>query len=541
MKKVVCLLLALSLLFIAACSGNPSATTSQPPQTGGSPDPSGEAPPPVDEGPAVGPDGQKYGGILRIIGGNDTSTPWGIPWHHNAGGQGLLAPWSESMLICHANGSYTEWLAESFEIDVENAQLRFVLKEGIYFHDGSELNAEVTVWNINQAREEGNMNPAIIGAEATGEYTLTVFLDDYYNGALDVFASHAFSIISKKNYDENGAEYAADNPVGTGPFIFTERIPGSRAVFVRNENYWREGLPYLDGLEYVEITDIMTQIGAMQSTGEDGGDILGISSAEQVALLQSSGAPVYVDKNPMGPVCLFPSSMDENSPLSKLEVRQAIAYAIDRETICEARGFGILTPATQFISEPFLGPLPDSYNLSYDQAKARELLDEAGYPDGFTTNLIMMPGMDRDAIVAIQDMLSEVGITCELQFPESGAATELRKDWDGLLVALARSLPNMTTTFRLFLDPDYQYYPQMWRPVDEMRPVYITARSTEEVENENIQEFHRLVLDNMVLIPIYYTYDTFIHKNNVHDTQFTAYGPATFWMPGEAWKGEPLG
>jgi ABC-type transport system substrate-binding protein len=103
---------------------------------------------------------------------------------------------------------------------------------------------------------------------------------------------------------------------------------------------------------------------------------------------------------------------------------------------------------------------------------------------------------------------------------------------------MVRSLANMTVTFFLHMDPGMTQTPSLWRPVEEMDPVYTQARSTPEVEDELIQELHKMMLDNMVVVPVYDTYDTFIVRKNVHDAGFSEWSAATVWMPADAWKSQ---
>ena len=437
-----------------------------------------------------------------------------------------------------SSGEISGWLAESYEPDMENSEIRFKLREGIKFSDGSDFNAEVVCWNFQMSKEAGALNPAILGAEVRGEYELAVLLDGYSNSAMHMICSRTFGFVSKVNYETNGEEYARTHPVGTGPFKLKEMVPGMKVVFEKNEDYWMEGRPYLDGVEYLDITDIMTRVAAMQSTGNDAADILDTTVAEQVAMLSDSGAAVTFNKFSFGPLSLQPSSKNEDSPFAKLEVRQAVAHAIDREMICEARGFGILTPAYQLIPEGYKGNLKNPDYITYDTAKAKELLAQAGYPDGFTTTLYAGSGSDRDMVVILQSMLAEIGITAEIEFPEAAAANQMRVStgWEGLMLGTVRALPNMTSTFRLNFDPDYQFAISMWRPVDEMRPIYVEARSTLMLEDSIMQNLHTLFMDNMVAIPICDTYDTFVIRETVHDTGFSLWGANTWWLPHDAWK-----
>jgi peptide/nickel transport system substrate-binding protein len=245
-------------------------------------------------------------------------------------------------------------------------------------------------------------------------------------------------------------------------------------------------------------------------------------------------ADVYLKSALSGPVCFIPSSRDEDSPLAKLEVRQAIAHAINRQAICDARGFGIWTPGTQIIAEGFMGHLPSSYDITYDPAKSKQLLAQAGYPGGFSTTIYSPASIDRDAMVAVQSMLKDVGINAELEFPESGAASELRSNWKGIYVNVVSSFPNMTSMFGLYFDPDYLYYPRMWRPED-MAGLYKESRTTKQLEPKLVEQFHQGLMENMLVVPLYNIYSSYLIRNNFHDTGFTEWASGTQWLSHLAW------
>ena len=463
------------------------------------------------------------------------ATTIGLPWDLFPGTT-LSVPWSESYFLATADGGFEPALATSWEVDVENSEVRIKLREGIKFTDGTDYNAEVAAWNLNTQVDSGKLFYSFKGAEARSEYEVAILLEFFWNGFFPTMSTHCYSQVSMENYLKNGMEYAQANPVGTGPFKVTKTVSGMSATYDRNENYWESGKPYLDTIEYIYMTDVLTQEAAMLSTGSDAIDILTTTAGEQVQMLMSQ-APVYRKTLPIGPVCFWPSSNNPDSPFAIKEVRQAVAYALDREALCDARGFGILKPADQLIPEGFKGHLanPPEY-FDYDIDKAKELLTQAGYPNGFSTT-IYGRGVDQDIVVAMQGMLDAVGIKAELQFPESGAWSDLRNKsgWEGLTTLQFRLLANPVDAFYLHYDIYNQFNVSCARPA-EMESAYLAARLTEDIDQDLTALMQTVTLDTMGVIPIYNTYDSFIIRNTIHDTGHAIYDSGTVWTPANAWK-----
>ena len=534
MKKAIAIILVLVMaltLFSCGKGGKEGENDANP--SGGS-------------GDNVSADGKQYGGTLRIVNTSEGAASLGVPWEVVGIDIDLMTPYGESLVLERTNGEIEPWLATEWDIDTEALTITFQLREGVKFHDGSDFNGEVAAWNLMMAREANVLNPAVVNVEATGEYEIVVYLDKWANSIMAGFASHSFSMISKESFEANGIEWARENPVGTGPFKLEKYTHGESIRYVKNEDYWQEGKPYLDAIEYIFMSDMMTQNAAMQQTGDSSIDVLNTTSAEQIVTMESMQG-VSISSYSIGPVSLIPSSLDENSPLSKLEVRQAISYAIDRDALMAARGFGILTPAYQFVPEGFMSHLDDSYNLTYDQQKAKDLLAEAGYANGFTTKIYVMPGMvDQNVAVAVQSMLGEVGINVELEFPDSGGYSDYRYGgWDGMLMQHTRSLSQIGSTFGLYFDVTedeenggykYLYMPSCWRPNDEMYAAQQAAGTAPEADDELLGEIHKIILDYMVCIPVYNLIDAYVIRDTVHDTGFAEWGASTRFLPADAWK-----
>jgi ABC-type transport system substrate-binding protein len=191
---------------------------------------------------------------------------------------------------------------------------------------------------------------------------------------------------------------------------------------VKNPTYWatdanKNKLPYLDGLEFTFTADPTTAL-MMAKAGEIDMNIT-VSPGKPMADYRDLGWRVnrYYDSNEVW----VPDSAHADSPWSKLEVREAAEYAVDRATIADKFGYGYLQPPNQ-IPPSDSTAFDANYALArnYDPAKAKQLLAQAGYPDGFKTTLIIWPGGNRDIALAEQAYLAQVGIQADVQFADFG-------------------------------------------------------------------------------------------------------------------------
>jgi len=467
------------------------------------------------------------GGIMRFVTTAEGANPIGVPWEVFGVDNALLIPTIETLVMETTTGDLVPWLAESWES--RDNEIVWTLRQGVTFSDGTPFNAEAAVWNLQNTHDHGNLAAAVTAIEQRGEYEFAFIMDFFTITAISGVASRANGFISPTAFNENGLEWARNNPVGTGPFILSEFVRGSHVAFDRNPNYWDEG-PRLDGMVIKFIRDIMTQNVALQATGDQSIDVLNTTNGEQVALFRDMGG-YNISTVPIGPMVLAPSSLNPDSPLAIKEVRQAIAYAIDREAIVAGRGFGVLTPATQSIPVEFpQARLPDSYNLTFNLERARQLMAEAGFADGFTTRLIAQPGLaDRDAAVVIQHMLGAIGINAELEFPDGGGYSAIRSGgWEGLLIQHGRTLTQVVSSFNFYFGDSINLLTSMWWP-EEMEPLITTAMG--EIDNSQyLIEMSRIVQENMLWIPLYNLYDNWIAKESVRDAEFGQWGSATFFM-----------
>jgi ABC-type transport system substrate-binding protein len=181
----------------------------------------------------------------------------------------------ERLLLTGDGGVLEPRLATSWDIDVPAKTMTFHLRQGVKFHDGSDLNAEVVKWNFDLQMEAGKATNWV-SVDIVDDYTISITVKTYQNTSLTGVG--AYPVASKAAFDKNGIDWARDNPIGSGPVVFVEHQRGTRVTFEKNDNYWDAGKPYLDGVEFIIIADITVRNLAFKS-----GDIHEFNAAGQDA------------------------------------------------------------------------------------------------------------------------------------------------------------------------------------------------------------------------------------------------------------------
>ena len=356
----------------------------------------------------------KAGGIFRLI-SNEQPSALGVPDLVKTAGMQYVSPMLESLVhrdIVDGKITFVGILAESWEWAPDYQSITFKLRQGVKFHDGTDFNAEAVKWNF-QNRLEQNMPRAadVESVDVIDEYTVRYNLVDYTSlFLLNLEDGNGFGpIISPTAYDENGREWATWNPVGTGPFKFKSWEQDVSLEMERFDDYWG-GKALLDGVTCVFIADSLTA--QMSFENGDGDRLYLISRSNELATyFEPMGYPIaWADSGLQN--MIIPSSKVEGSPWAIKEVRQALDYAIDKEQICESIGNGYWTP--QYSMHVYSEPTNFQPRM-YDPEKAKELLANAGYPDGFTTTFYVGTHFAGPSIAAIQDYLNDVGIKTEIE------------------------------------------------------------------------------------------------------------------------------
>ena len=354
-----------------------------------------------------------------------------VPWEVTAkGGWVTMEPAIEHLGRLNLDGSVTPFLAEEFIEDAENNTLTIKLREGIKFSDGSDFNADVLVWTLEQFIASGKdaevCSPSKF--EATDEYTVVMYFDSYANDRLETLSQ--VHIMSQKAFEENGGEWAATNPIGTGAFVVESYELGHSIVYAARDDYWQDGLPYLDKITFMLMTDTNTQLTAFIN-GEL--DIFSASTGAHMAQVEAlTGVKKISSESGIRATQQYflVNSVDENSPFSDVRVRRAFYMGLDRDSSAVALTEGLGYGVDQYISVGIYGHLEDDELYStydYDVEAAKALLAEAGYPDGFSCELLTRPQSDKQA-VAMQSYAVAIGIDAEIRTMELNQFNTVTKE-----------------------------------------------------------------------------------------------------------------
>lgn len=328
----------------------------------------------------------------------------------------------------------TPGLAESLE-PISDTIWEAKIREGVKFHDGSELNAEVVKANLDRILDPEVAAPVsflftmISEVNVIDPYTIQI-VTEYPFASMPAHLAHpAGSIISKESID---ADYAAvkdggdpfavvnETPVGTGPFKFEKRDHGVSVTVVKNDDYWDTEKAKSDSITFKTIPEEFTRIAELETGGAD---IIYPVSPVDIGQIEDSGEG-HVQQSKSSNLTYLGFNT-EVAPFDDKKVRQAISMAINKDNVIEGVLDGVATPAIGPLAPTVFGYTDDIDTIDYDVEKAKELLAEAGYEDGFETKILTYDsGANQDLAVFLQSELKGIGIDAAVETVETGAYLE---------------------------------------------------------------------------------------------------------------------
>lgn len=481
-----------------------------------------------------------YGGTLSVLGFEFAT--FFLPHSTTTSDRYNAAPALEALGRQNPETGDTEgWLAKEFIVDPDALTLTIKLNEGIQFSDGTDFNAEAVIWNFQKMVDFGKASELVnpTGFEKVDDYTVVLQYDSWANTWMDTLGE--VRIYSPAAYEANSDDWAAIHPVGTGAFVMKEMVADSHISYVKNDNYWREGEPYLDGIEVKFMTDTTTQLSAFVN-----GELDVLRNPNSVAIKQLQDQYENVANNApdlAGITYIMFCSGVEESPFYNLDVRLAVMHAINWEEMSDGiyDGMGGTTPVFAVPGAWAYDDELEMYETDLDLAK--ELLAGAGYPDGFDT-VITINGenaANEPCAVLLQYYLSEIGINAEIKKLTNADfnAQKAEGTYDlGIMVNNGSSKLDFTANYiRLYSSEGVNYKVMMAKPEDYEEALFgARAAKTLDEKKELLKTAARLFsYDYALVVATGYQGAYCYAQEGVHDTGICS-TTAEAWTPESAWK-----
>ena len=435
-------------------------TTSSPTTTAPAPKPATPTSAPAPTTPAAGT--PQYGGSFIYV--RNTGIPnIGAPSDTPASTfvRSIVTPVLESIVGRDKEGRFQPYLAETADVTPDGKTLTLKLFRGLKFQDGTDCNAAAIKFNLEKVLAANCAASSILklvsSYDVVDDITLKINLSKFDARLLLTLAETGNGQIASPTALQkatNPQDVGKDHIVGTGPFKFHSWQTDQFVKLVKWDGYRVKGRPYLDAIELRNNSDLTVSLMSFKA-----GEVNMVENIDpsQFVSLKKEGYNAAIPPIAFVFTILFDSASPD-SPFKDVRVRQAVEYAIDKVAMTSGIGLGTQWPAYQFAASPPLGQdawyLPDLPKREYNPAKAKQLLAEAGYPNGFSYPLISDVRIRQDQVVAIQTYLKAVGIETKLDMADVLRASSFGKDgWKGILVPGFPYFSSFTQWLAVFNDP----------------------------------------------------------------------------------------
>ena len=536
MKKILPLFLGVvviaSLLLLGCDSASTTTTSSSPASTTTTSAQTSTTTPSTETA--------KFGGVLKKF----ASEPYSLGYPASMTGQidGQTAGVClEPLFLFDKNRNLTSLLATDYTLDSTAKTLTIVLRENVKFQDGSDFNATVCKWNLDQyrtgARPELN---AVSSVDVVDDHTVRLNLSTIDNTLLYSLstAADAGRMISMESFLAHGTQeeaqaWAEKNPVGTGAWQLSSYTKDVSIIWERFDGYWG-GKPYIDEIQMVRSTDSTVSLMAFKS-GEYqiAPSVMGSSDAKSMKE-QNTWNMALVSE---GQVPTLAGAADDPY-FSNLKIRQAMSYAIDVDTMGAGLGQGFWPSLNQWAIEGTWGYNPNIVGYPYNPEKAKELLAEAGYPNGFDTTLHFynLPGPQIDQVTAVQTYLQAVNINVTLDPMARPAFAEIasnKKGFTGIVQVQAVAYPDPLVTWAAIIAGNS--FNGILIP-QELKDVYAQAIQTtdQETKQQLVWELNKLASDEYCVMTFLFNQQVIVFKSKtLHDDGYGEY--PYYYLSPKAW------
>ena len=412
----------------------------------------------------------------------------------------------DSLVHSDVDGTIKPALAESWET-VSDTEYRFKLREGVKFHNGYDLTAEDVVFSLERQMNSPKVKTfvsAIESVTADDEYTVTVKTKQPYAPLLYNLSLPQSSIVCSKHFDEltaAGRKYS-EQPVGTGPMVFSSWLPNDNFTVTAFDEYWGEK-PKATRISVRVIPESSSRTIALE-TGEI--DIVeSVPAVDIPRVMENKGLKTVTQTSTS---VTYVSFNTRKAPFDNVKVRQALSCAVDKQAIIDVICEGY-AQQVDTIYPPAMPSYDESIDLyPYDIERAKQLLTEAGYPDGFTIE-IATSGDERNRIAQLlQSDFSKIGVNLEITLLEWGAYLDYIGGTGHQMYIVGWSSgmePDGSTTPLFHSESVGPTGNRSWYQNEELDALIDEGKSTMNMDDRLgiYKEIQRIVMEDAVWIPLF--------------------------------------
>ncbi|GAB6099250.1 ABC transporter substrate-binding protein [Halanaerocella petrolearia] len=443
-------------------------------------------------------------------------------------------------------------IAKDWKVSEDGLTWTFDLKEGVKFHNGREVKASDVVYSFTRildpetkserawlfdsvkgatAFQEGEADK-VSGFKALNDYKVQIELAEPFTPFLSVLAMENASIVPKETIQKHGEQFA-QHPVGTGPFKFADWKHDSKVVLEKNADYYADGRPYLDKVVYNVITE-----GTSAFASYEQGSIYQMDSdipdGQMKRVMKANGE--FSDdfsKVPRLGTYYFGFNT-QKEPFTNKKVRKAINYAVNKQVIAQVLKNGLVKPAKGILPPGMPGYNPELKGYSYDIEKAKQLLKEAGYPEGLPGEyeLVYNTSKGHQRIAeAVQSNLKKVGVDVKLTNMDWGTYIQKVDNGDTQIFRLAwiADYPDPDNFLYTLFHSDnvgpggngaFYKNPEIDKMLDKAR-----GMKPGQERLKLYQKIEKQIMADAPWVPVYYYTTPNLVQPFVHNYEFTAQTP----------------
>lgn len=316
-------------------------------------------------------------------------------------------------------------LATAWHSSKDGKAMTFTLRPGVRFSDGTPLTSKDVAWSLQRDADPkgswGFLFAPVTSVTADSASAVTIHMSSAFAPLLPALTTFAASIYSKKVYARYGSSGFGQHPLGTGPFMLKQWNKGVSLELVRNPYYWEAGKPYLDGVTFTVVGDDNTKILQLQSGQADI-----IDRVPPNLLVQLRTNPKIAVESIKGTAVGWITINEAVKPLGDVNVRRALAWALDRQSIARNVYFGVATPAKSVVPSSTFYYDPNTNPIGYNLTRAKQYLARSTAPHGFSVQIMVPSGDAAELGIATiwSSALKQIGINASILQVEATTAQD---------------------------------------------------------------------------------------------------------------------